>query len=533
MNEIIFREHDDFSDIVSKPPVNNGETPHSEAITVQYLEVPGVTELSENEFAHDIWLLRRTQNRFQLDDIYRDGILKKMQQYGIYKRFRENGSYTFIRENDNIIEEIDIPHIKDEIFGYVENLSDDLVLELRGVRITIKPEKLIEMFLQKSKEIFNKNFLEHLQTHTKKILRDTKTESYFSFQNAVFKVTKHGIRAIPYADLGELCIWRSHIKPVNLTLMKDFEQCHYVRFLKNVTNNESDRYNAFRSGIGYMLHNFTDPSSGQAVIAYDEEITDLQNPMGGTGKGVFANGIKQVRDVVKIDGKKFDPRDKFKFQNVSDSTQVVWLDDVKPELGFETFHSCLTDGWTIEKKYQDQFQIKPEDSPKLFIASNAIIGNDGTTNKRRQFVLEFGNHYSKNIINGNEKPIQEEHGCLFFEKYEWDKNEWSAFYSFMLECCEYYLKNGLVHYERKTVHLNMLRQKTSDDFVRWAELQSFRKNQAYDTSLLFGDFIGIYHDSDPGFKQRTFTMYLKEYAKCQNWQHDPYRSNNRQMFKFI
>src|SRR5439155_25720777 len=122
-----------------------------------------------------------------------------------------------------------------------------------------------------------------------------------------------------------------------------------------------------------------------------------------------------------------------------DSTQVVWLDDARPELGFETFHSCLTDGWSIEKKFKDQFFIEPEDSPKLLITCNTILKGEGTTNKRRQFIIEFSNHYSRNIKQGNEEPIKTEHGCTFFAQDDWKPQEWNQFFFFMLDCTRQYL----------------------------------------------------------------------------------------------
>jgi hypothetical protein len=34
---------------------------------------------------------------------------------------------------------------------------------------------------------------------------------------------------------------------------------------------------------------------------------------------------------------------------------------------------------------------------------------------------------------------------MFFD--ELDKNEWRAFDNYMIECCQYYLKNGLKEYD--------------------------------------------------------------------------------------
>src|ERR1017187_7258289 len=95
--------------------------------------------------------------------------------------------------------------------------------------------------------------------------------------------------------------------------------------------------------------------------------------MGGTGKGIIMQSIAQLREVVKVDGKKFDENDKFCFQEVSESTQMVFFDDVKPSLGFDRFNSILTDGMNVEAKNKPSRFIPPERSPKFYITSNSII----------------------------------------------------------------------------------------------------------------------------------------------------------------
>ena len=132
--------------------------------------------------------------------------------------------------------------------------------------------------------------------------------------------------------------------------------------------------------------------------------------MGGTGNGLIANAIKQLRNIAKVDGKLLNTTNRFKFELVNPDSQIVWIDDPKKDFEFETLFSCLTDGWTIERKYLPQFFIKPEDSPKVLICSNVVLNRKGTSNKRRQFIVELNDYYSSKFVTGNESPIEEEHG---------------------------------------------------------------------------------------------------------------------------
>lgn len=103
----------------------------------------------------------------------------------------------------------------------------------------------------------------------------------------------------------------------NFQYIEDYSPCHFGRFISNVSNGETDRIEAMCSAIGYLINNNCDPANARAILCYDEEITDLKKPEGGTGKGIFANAIKQVRIVVKIDGKRFDPVSIFRWQSIT------------------------------------------------------------------------------------------------------------------------------------------------------------------------------------------------------------------------
>ncbi len=491
------------------------------------------TLISEREFAFDIWLIMFDKKFSDYTiSLYRYGIICKLESKGFYKRYRGNNSYILIREIDNIICEVEQSILKDDMFSEVKAISKTIEVDCNGHSAPLSAENLRETFLKQSHLIFNDNFLEHLKTHSKPILRDTKDISYYFFTNTIVVVKKSCFEFLEYNMINNQCIWDTQIIDHELKYNSENKDCHFSKFISNVSNNECDRLNAFISSIGYLLHNYSDPSRGQAVIAYDEEITNLKNPMGGTGKGLLANGIKQMRNVAKIDGKKFDPNDRFKYQDISESTQVVWLDDVKPDLGFETFHSVLTDGWSIEKKYKAQFFIKPEDSPKMLICSNAILNGNGTTNKRRQLIIEFSNHYSKQIKFGNEEPIKKEHGCLFFDNNDWDLQEWNMFFSFMLDCVRNYLLNGIQNYQYKGLNKNKLIQSTNEDFCNWVEEQNFEAKTHYDTAIKFEDFRDTYYSSESDFKQRGFTNWLKIFAESKDWKFIAKTNNGKQIFSF-
>ena len=483
-----------------------------------------ITVLSKSQIAFDIWLFDIKskvrsgvviERNLIFSGLYRDGIISFLAANGYYKRYKENQSYFFIQEEGNIISEVESAMMKDFITDYVEQISKPLHIAYDGLEISVTPELLKETLLRQDHLIFNDNFLGHLHNHTKPILKDDRENCYIPFQNTIVHLTKQQRKLLKYEELRETCIWKNQILERNFTYVEDNTLCHYAQFLKNVSR-DFERLESFRSAIGYLIHNFSNPTKGQAVICYDEQITDLKHPQGGTGKGLFAKGIKELRSLVKVDGKKFDSRDKFCFQEVRESTQVVWVDDVKPNLSFDRFNSILTDGWNVEYKYISAIYIPPQESPKVLICSNSILESEGSTRKRRQFIIEFGNYYSRQIQIGTEEPIIKEHGCTFFSD-DWNEAEWNMFYSFMLDCVSFYLNKGLVPYMHKNILENRIRQTLGEDFYEWAKEKDFKPDQKYETKKLFEEYIAIYDPDPETFKQRSFTNMLKQYASMMGW----------------
>jgi hypothetical protein len=473
--------------------------------------------VSQFEIAFDLWLFKRSKSdsSYYFAGVYMTGVLNFMQKNGYYKRYRADRTYIIIRDDHNIIEQVEIQQIRDVVTAYVRS-TKKLSFDYRGETIEVEPAKLLETYLKTSHLIFNEAALGHLQNHEKPILRDTKEAMFFPFSNCVVKVIKNSITTISYTELNEVCVWREHIIIRSFELSEDYNSSHFARFINNVANGQDDRFRAFLSAIGYLLHNYTLQSKGQAVIAYDEEITDSRKPEGGTGKGVFAKALRQLRNAVTIDGKRFDKDDRFCFQNVNDTTQLVYFEDVKPDFDFMRLNSVLTEGWQIEVKNKPTFRIEAADSPKTYITSNSILKGEGTTIERRQFIIEFSPFYSK-LARQKLDPIVQTHGCMFFDQDDWDQQEWNKFYSFMLYCGCFYLQNGLQYYELRSVADNKVRQNTSEDFSEWVDGQSFVPSVEYNMTERFQEFKNQFYGDDAWFTQRKFNSWLKTYAvskKC-------------------
>jgi hypothetical protein len=446
-------------------------------------------------------------------------ILAFVEKAGFRKRYlKDSSTYLMVRVTDNIIEEVTPDLIRVETYNEMKRKKAITIITSDENEHTFNKDLLHTVYLKNQDQIFNKNFLELMQEFTMPELIDSKEISYFLFSNCIIKVDKDSSETIPYRDLASIgkCVWKSHITRRDYIPGDNLPISEFEKFICNVAGHDNSRISAFKSAVGYLLHNHNGSHMGQAIVCYDETPTDVKNPQGGTGKGLFAQGIAQMREQAKIDGRFIKADDKFRFQTVKVTSQVVFVDDLSKDIPFDTFFSCLTDGWTIERKNMDAIKITPEDSPKMLFSMNTVISGNGSSHKRRIFIIEFSDYYSKHIVTGTEHPIEDEHGILF-DRVNWTLDHWNSFTKYMIDCLGFYLENGLQHYDLINVGKNTLIQTAGEDFSQWTEEKEFIIHRGYRTKEMFEEFRDRYYGPEADIKQRTFTNHLAKYAAIRGW----------------
>ena len=198
----------------------------------------------------------------------------------------------------------------------------------------------------------------------------------------------------------------------------------------------------------------------------DEVITD--DPEGGTGKGLFVNGISQMKKLAFIDGKRMNFDTSFPYQTVSVDTQIISFDDVKKHFDFERLFSVITEGITLERKNKDAMHIPFKSSPKIVITTNYAIKGKGNSFERRKWELEFKQFYTK------EFTPQVEFGRLLFS--EWDDEEWCRFDNYMINNLKSYLTTGLIKSTFVNLKIRKLSAETSHEFIDWCGLITGKPN---------------------------------------------------------
>jgi hypothetical protein len=386
-----------------------------------------------------------------------------LEDSGFYKYFPEGALIpTFVKVKSNILSFSSAALIKEYVLDYLE-----------------RKEPAVFNYCTKNSSLFTDQFLTLLKSIDVKILQDSKTEAYIPFLNGVLHVTKDKTQLINYIDINGF-IWERQIIQRNWKEVDDIDN-DFSSLAMRVSNNNADRMDALCSALGYLIHGYKDKTHQKAIIFNDQEIDE--NPNGGSGKSIMINALKAFKNVVVIDGKKYDNKGDFVYQRVSIDSQILAFDDVRRNFNFEDLFPLITEGVTVNRKNKDEIFIPFERSPKILITTNYVIKGHGHSHERRRHEIEFYQYF-----NANHTPVKE-YGRLLFD--DWSADDWAKFDNFMIFNLQHYLTKGLLSAPLENAERKRYIQETCIEFVDFIEDYDFVYNSPYYIKELFNIFIGI------------------------------------------
>jgi hypothetical protein len=474
--------------------------------------------MSTEFISNDFWRIRESNGRETIT-IDKSQYFKFLESNGFGKIYLDGEKLkpTFIIVRDNVVRIVSRDYIITFSRLYIMKMIQDeqlynLVYEAYIDKIVSKPESVYSM----------------LKVSRLEFIADLNNIIYFCFRNKIIAVSSEGLQEIDYKDSSG-AVWEDLIIPfdINVNNVEEyFTSAEFNQFLVNIsTANEKliaqKRYDSLLTMTGYLIHEYRDLSKMKAIILMDSNLSS--EPEGGAGKGLYMQGIKQVRQTVTEDGKNFTFKSQFAFQQVKPSTRVLFFDDVNKAFDFEKLFSSITEGITTEKKYKDRFFIPAEKSPRIVISTNYALLGVGGSFERRKYEFEFSNHYNR-----NHSPA-DEFKHIFFN--EWTTEEWNKFYNLMFFACQKYLNSGLVEASSINGGLKRLIHSTSPEFYEFAQ-GGITVNTEYDKKELYQKFQGQYPDYSL-LKQRTFTNWLKSFSEVKNLRQIERKSGDNYFITFI
>lgn len=380
-------------------------------------------------------------------------IVEWMNDIGIARYYLNKRDFEIVHVVDKTVRIVDTTYIKNIFCSYIHRSCS---------------AKVDEFFLSKFVNIFSRESLITLVSvvQAEQFLRPQMDQAYLLFNNTALLVTRDDTKYIPFNDLPGL-VWYDNI--IQRDIIAGSIECEMGTFITQLAAQSAERIDMFRSAIGYLLHPFKDPSNPRAVVLLDEyfQEDDIEEPEGGTGKGMFIQAMSKFKRTVTLDGKNFRHDKSFAYQRINIDTEVVAFEDVYKGFNFEKLFSIITEGWTIEKKGKDEIHIPFELSPKIIFTSNYALKGASASHQRRRYEIEVAAHYSPH------HTVRDEFGHLFF--YDWSTIQWNSFDNYMVDCLQFYLQHGFV----EGVHFNLDRRRLIEevgkDFIDWIETKTIAK----------------------------------------------------------
>lgn len=406
---------------------------------------------------------------------------------------------------------------KDTLSAIRESFFDYLRYNREKIREEFKIDinKLIDAMAKKQKTIFQ---LEHFDTIPAEknltFYKDSKDTAYFFFKKSIEVVTQDGVVGENYVcefrkdkKRQNWCVWKKDIIDFDFDKLpiQDYVSSPFFDFVLLLTTEketENDKLENAISSLGYLMHSYKNPSVPKMIIITETNITDKAE--GGTGKGILINAIGKLRKVADIDGKSFDAADRFKFQNVTADTKIIWINDAKEHLALELLYNAITDSLAVERKNKDRSILSFEESPKLVLTTNHDVKGFSTSDNRRKHYVEL-----QSVFNANFQPI-DHFGHLFFR--DWNKTQWNQFYNFMLHCVSTYLANGLKEYKSDTlIQKQIIKAVGGTEFYDW--LEELPKNDYYEFDFFVHSFEETFGKNAKFSSKKAIASKIRKYAE--------------------
>lgn len=454
-------------------------------------------EIKEVSEAEDFWFLN-DKNKISINPLKYKIFLESN---GFKKHFpNESDKPQFVSIESNKVKLTSVSKIKDFVLDYLME----------------RKELDVWNYCANYQNLFSEQFLLMLESIDLMMLKDDRETSYLAFKNGILKIKKDNKELIDYIDV-EGYVWESHILDREFNDLED-DTNDYKRFINNIAGGESF---PIECTIGYLLSTYKNRSNNKAVILNDEIISD--NPEGGTGKGLFVQGLSQVRNTSIIDGKQFDSKKSFAYQTVSLDTKILVFDDVKKNFDFEDKFSLVTEGMTLERKNKDAIKLNVHDSPKILLSTNYAIKGEGNSHNRRRHEIEIAQYYGKDLT------PDEEFGKQLFD--EWDLLEFQRFDNYMVKCLQTYLASGLVRQNAKNIKLRKFIAETSMEFYEWAkELDNLPLNVRNEKTEYFNKFTDEYKDFQKWLQRKKFNTWIQKFCTFNGYEYREGNTNGQRWF---
>lgn len=278
--------------------------------------------------------------------------------------------------------------------------------------------------------------------------------------------------------------------------------------------------------FGYMLHHYKSPSRAWAPMAMDNKIGEDNECNGRSGKSFFFKTLSLLQKTVKLSGRNPKLMDNpHVFDQVTQHTQMLLLDDCDRYLNTSLFYDNITSDMTVNPKNNQSFTIPFEDSPKIAFTTNYVPSDFDPSSEARLLYMVFSDYYHQKTEDNNyleTRSIRDDFGKDLYGR-EYTEDEWIADINFWLQCCAFYLQLIKEPVKILPPMENIIKRKFKADmgtnFEDWANGYFSRESGNLDKFLqrdkVLEDY--MYYAKTNKITMQSFTRKLCSFVKLCPW----------------
>ncbi len=278
--------------------------------------------------------------------------------------------------------------------------------------------------------------------------------------------------------------------------------------------------------IGYLLHRHKDQARAWALWIMEDKISNDGESSGGSGKSFMIKFLESIRNILFLGGKnKKLTENQFLFQNVTESTDVIWVDDADQHFDFTFFYDKITGSLETNKKHVDSNVMDFTKSPKFAFTSNFPPPNKDSATLRRLLFVVFSDYYhqktddndyheSRRIFDDFDMELGGEH---------YTNDMWNDDVNFLLDCVQFYLAASK-EVVKITPPMDRIKDRISiqimgNQFRQWAEVFFNKDSENVNTLISKNDTFNTFlRDSNvKGWTTNKFSKAMREFCQQCSW----------------
>lgn len=408
---------------------------------------------------------------------------------GFYSLYDENSTSTkYVRIIGNTVQSIKAKDIRKFLRGFAKErflhreirnlllnssrLSDGALENLEEIMLdftSFTPKSQFFFFPRSSWEVTGKGIIEHkagsgtndryvwennIIDHDTKVLADmfsiTRQERADGSVKWDINVNEHKSNIFNYLINTSRVHWRKELE----YLLEDMDIDQAERYKLehkfdiagpnlNQEEIEEQKLNLINKifSIGFILHRYKSPSQAWAPQAMDNKIGDNGECNGRSGKSFLFKAFDYFMNTVKLSGRNPKLMDNpHVFDQVTQHTDLVLVDDCDQYLSTGLFYDCITSDMTINPKNNQSFNIAFKDSPKIAFTTNYVPKEFDPSTEGRLLYMVFSDYYHQRTQENDyleTRSIRDDFGKNLLTDY--NEEEWNQDINFMLQCCRFYL----------------------------------------------------------------------------------------------